>query len=34
VYEDEVVILAIVYKDEAEDWLAQFGEEDETDSIV
>ena len=35
VYEDEVVILAVVHKDEADDWLAQFGEEeDETDSIV
>ena len=35
VCEDEVVILAIVHKDEADDWLAQFGEEeDETDSIV
>lgn len=34
VYEDEVVILAIVYKDDAGDWLAQFGEEDETNTIV
>ena len=35
VYEDEVVILAIVYKDEADDWLTQFGEEEnETDSLV
>ena len=35
VYEDEVVILAIVHKDEAVEWLAQFGEEaDETNSIV
>ncbi len=33
VYADEVVILAILYKDEANLWLAQFGEEqDETDS--
>ena len=34
VFEDEVVILAVVHKDESDDWLAQFGEEDETDSIV
>ena len=35
VVDDEVVILAVVHKDEADDWLAQFGEEeDETDSIV
>lgn len=34
VYETEVVILTIVYKDEAEDRLTQFGEDDETDRIV
>ncbi len=35
VFEAEVVILAILHKDEADDWLAQFGvEENETDRLV
>ena len=35
VHEGEVVILAVLYKDEVDGWLAQFGEEEnETDSIV
>jgi mRNA-degrading endonuclease RelE of RelBE toxin-antitoxin system len=35
VFEDEVVVLAILHKDEVDDWLAQFGvEENETDSLV
>lgn len=35
VFEVEVVILAILHKDEADDWLAQFGvEENETDRLV
>lgn len=35
VYGDEVVVLAILYKDEVEAWLAQYGVwQDETDGIV
>ena len=35
VYEAEVVILAVLHKDDVETWLNQFGvREDETDSLV
>jgi hypothetical protein len=34
VVEDEVQVLAIIPKSEADDWLAEHGEADETDSAV